>query len=320
MEYGVRHYETAERLRWFLIFIFCLLLAYPVAVSYSIPPTWKPAISAFKTHAFTTSAFWLQLPWLRVPPLGGLMIYLFWVGALFLLLKAVFLMVQVVGKYKIQAILEKHIDKRAPVHRFPTDSGPTNWNKLFPADIIHLQTDRTLFQLMYHPFRRVRLMLNHPKSFPASEGLLERERRASEVDWELLAGSWSPFQWILWALPLLAFSQVLWLLYQQSVPVLSGQGELAEILSEASVSILPFAQSLAAVIVLALAAALLKRIESLYLSSLNALLYDAFLSRIPFQSGDTVILLEAFQKSFQEIQSILRRLERSVASSTDKAP
>jgi hypothetical protein len=40
------------------------------------------------------------------------------------------------------------------------------------------------------------------------------------------------------------------------------------------------------------------------------LLYEHFLSRLPFQSSDTVVLLEALKHHFLELQLLIRRLER----------
>ncbi len=321
MAYGVQHYESVERLRWFLVFIFCALLAYPFAAFYGIASSLKEAAELFRLHAFASGSFWLHLPWLRVQPLGGLMVYLTWLALLFLLLKSAFLMVQLMGKRRISSILEKSIDKKNTPARQPPDRGTEDVSGQFSPEHILRETSSRGLQFAFHPFRRIRLMLSSPRALPASETFLEKERRASEVDWEIMNASWAPFQWILWALPLLAFSQVLWLVHEQVAPVLSGQQELQEIfIPQAYITFLPFAQALALVLLLALAAGLLKRLENLYLSSLNALIYDNFVSRLPFQSGDTIILLESLRKNFMEIQSMLRRLERSIAPSRGKNP
>ncbi len=314
MEYGVRHYESVERLRWFLIFICCALLAYPISASYSMEPSLREADALFQAGTFASGSFWLHFPWLRVRPLGGLMIYLAWFSILFLMLKAVLLTVQFVGKRRTESILKTSIDKKTTPNHQLFDSGTVNLSKIFPSEAILQQTSPKLLQLAFHPFRRLRLILDSPQAPPASEMLLEKERRASEVDWEIMSASWSPFQWILWALPLLAFLQALWLTHEQVAPLLSGQQELQEILlTRAHTIFFPLIQALALVIMLALAAGLLKRLENLYLSSLNALIYDKLISRLPLQSRDTVILLESFQKNFLEMQSMLRRLERTIA-------
>ncbi len=319
MEHGVRHYEAAERLRWFLFFLLCAFIAYPLGKLYSIPVGWELAISSFPTTAFISNAFSLQLPWLRVRPLGGLMIYLFWIGTLFLLLKSLILAVHLVGKHRIRSILEDNMEEDS-MGRLTSDTPPTGWNRIFPFDLIRYQINRGGALFIFHPFRRLRLMLNKSEELPAWEELLEKERRASEVDWEVMAGSWSPFSWILRLLPMLAFAQVLWLVHEQITPTLKGQGEIQEAVAQASVLFLPLAQALGMVIVMAMAAGLLKRLEGLYLSSVNALFYDNFLSRLPVRSNDTVILLEAFHKHFRDIQSMLGRLEKAIVSSREKKP
>lgn len=321
MEYGVQHYESVERLRWFLVFIFCALLAYPFAAFYGIASSLMEAAEMFRMHTFASGSFWLHLPWLRVQPLGGLMVYLTWLALLFLVLKSVFLVVQLMGKRRISSILENSFDEKNTPPRQPPDWGTENVSEQFSPESIMRQTSSSALQFAFHPFRRIRLMLNSPRAFPASETFLEKERRASEVDWEIMSASWTPFQWILWALPLVALSQVLWLVHDQIAPLLSGQQELQEIfIPQAYITFLPLAQALALVLPLALAAGLLKRLENLYLSSLNALIYDNFVSRLPFQSGDTIILLESLRKNSVEIQSMLRRLERSIAPSRGKNP
>ncbi len=56
-------------------------------------------------------------------------------------------------------------------------------------------------------------------------------------------------------------------------------------------------------IAFSVAAGLLRRLESFYLSGVDALFYDRFLTRLPFQSSDTPIVLEMLQKNFQELHA-----------------
>ena len=146
---------------------------------------------------------------------------------------------------------------------------------------------------------------------------MEKERRIVETDWQILWNTWTPFRWILWVLPLLAMVQTSLLLYLQVEPILTGKKELQDILAPMFGSLVPLVQIITLALVLNLASGLTKRLESLYLSNLDPLFYDRFLSRLPFQSSDTVILLDAMQKHFQELHNILRRLEQAVPAGKD---
>jgi hypothetical protein len=55
------------------------------------------------------------------------------------------------------------------------------------------------------------------------------------------------------------------------------------------------------------------RLENLYLANLDALLYDRLLSTMPIRSSDTILILEALQKHFREVNQMIERLERSVS-------
>jgi hypothetical protein len=102
-------------------------------------------------------------------------------------------------------------------------------------------------------------------------------------------------------------------------PALSGQKDLQDLLGPILTSLLPLVQLVIATVVLSLASGLLKRFENLYLSSVDGMLYDQFLSRLPFQSSDTLIILEAMERQFRELRALLKRLEQS-RSTEDKPP
>lgn len=314
MEYGVRRYEAVERLRWFLFFMLCIACAYPVAGSYTIAPHWVNPIPSLTPAKCSSLSLWLGFSWLQVEPLGSLMLYLLWIAILFILLRWIILLVHVAGKYLVKIILDRNIKRRPGVAHFSMDQSPVNWNRLFPADLMLDEINRLPLQLVFHPFRRLRLMLNSPQGFPSVEELLEKERRASETDWEVISGSWGPLRWVLWTLPFLAFLQSGWLCYLQVKPAIAGQGDVQEVVIQALSSFLPIGQAITLVVGMSIAAGLVKRLESLYLSSVDSLLYDRLLSNLPFQSRDTMLLLESFQKNFTEIQSSIRRLERSITA------
>jgi hypothetical protein len=101
------------------------------------------------------------------------------------------------------------------------------------------------------------------------------------------------------------------------MPIVSGKRELADMFGPVLTGLLPLIQIFVIMIFLKLSSSFLKRLDDLYLSNVDALLYDQLLSRLPFQSGDTLILLEALQRHFQEVHSTLRRLERSMGNEKD---
>jgi hypothetical protein len=152
------------------------------------------------------------------------------------------------------------------------------------------------------------MLSNHQHVLSADE-LTEKERRIVDIDWQVFTSSWTPFRWLLWLLPALALIQTGSIFYQHLAPALTGQKEMEEAAGPLLASLLPMGQSIALVIVFNLVSGLLKRLENLYLSDVDALFYDQFVSRVPFQSGDTVLILEALQKQFRELQTILRRIE-----------
>ncbi|NLJ26643.1 MAG: hypothetical protein GX433_01360 [Deltaproteobacteria bacterium] len=320
MEYGLRRYEAVQRLRWFLFFLFCMVFAYPVAGSYTIAsPEHFSSLSSPELGELTSLGFWFQLSWFCVDPLGKFLIYIAWVGWIFLGGRFVWLLVQYGGKIFLRNLLERYIKK--PVGTFVPvwDSASSNRAFLFPTELLLQKIRPVHFQLIFHPFRRVRLMLADSQGAFSSEDLVEKERRIAEADWQILWGAWSPFQWLLWFLPLLALIQALWLFYIQLQPALTSQKEIQNILKPAFTGFLPFAQAIVLSIIFALGSGLMKRLENLYLSNVDALIYDQFLSRLPFQSSDTLIILETLQRHFKEMQAVLRRLERSLESEKDSS-
>ena len=319
MEYGLRRYEAVQRLRWFLFFLVCLALAYSMAGTYDIsPPARFLAASSLKVNDLKSVGFWSRLSWISVEPFGWFLLYVTWVAWLFVLGRFAWLLVQYGGKLYVQDLLSRYIKKPSGSHHSGVMSSMSNHALLFPTELL-LQRIRPIHcQLIFHPFRRVHLMLTDSQGNFSSEDLVEKERRVAEADWQILWGSWSPFQWLLWLLPTLALAQAVWLVYAQMQPALSGQREVQDLLKPAFASVLPLVQAIALCIFFNLAAGLLKRFENLYLSNVDALIYDQFLSRLPFQSSDTLIILETLQRQFKEMHSALRRLERSVG--VDKEP
>lgn len=322
MEYGLRHYEAVQRLFWFVFFLVCVAIAHPVAKSYiagiAVLP---PPAAGVHFDPLKNTAFWFQLEWLRKESLLGFVIaYLGWAAVLFLAGRVVWLLVQVVGELLVKRILTATV-KSQPIRVKSTFSNsPANWERLFPAETLLRKVNRLPLSLIFHPFQRLRLMVGNPANPLSSQDLIERERRIVEADWQVFSGSWAPYRWLLWPLPVLALLQAVWLLYIQLQPALAGQRELlAETFHSLIGNVVPVAQVSALAIALHLSGGLIRRIEELYLSNVDDLLYDHFLSRLPFQSSDTVVLLEALKHHFLELQQLIRKLDRP-APSVAKTP
>jgi len=310
MEYNLRRYEAIQRLLWFLFFLACLAVAYPAAKLYqSAHSDAVNLVQGVSVEVLRSTGFWTSTDWIRVGPLGNVMVYLIWVALFFLLGRVVWLGVQFVGKHMVKNLLSETIPNAAGRAKPSLEHLPVSWERIFPVGLLLQRMDSIVLQAVFHPFQRLRLMLNNPQGILSSEELAEKERRVAEADWDILWSSWSPFRWLVWLLPVLAIGQACWLIYLHVEPAVSGQKDLQEIISSALASFLPLAQVIAIAIFFNLASGLVRRVESLYLSNVDALLYDKFLSRLPFHSSDTLILLEALQRHFKEIHNVLRRLE-----------
>ncbi len=314
MEYGLRHYEAVQRLFWFLFFLACVAIAHPVAKSYlagftHLPPT--PTGGPF--DPLKNTAFWFQLDWLRRETLlGFVIVFLGWAALLFLAGRAIWLIVQFVGELLVKRILTDTLRNHSIRTKSTFTNSPTNWERLFPAEILLAKVSRFPLPLLFHPFQRLRLMFANPVHPVSAQDMIERERRIVEADWQVFSGSWAPFRWLVWPLPLLALLQSVWLFYIQLQPALTGQRELMETFHSLIGNLVPVAQVCALAVILQLTAGLLRRIEELYLSNVDDLLYEHLLSRLPFQSSDTVVVLEALKQHFLELRQLIRTLEQPV--------
>lgn len=314
MHYGIRRYEAAQRLLWFVFFLLCLAVAYPVATlwlhahaSCALNP------QATKPAALKSCQFWSQLGWTQVDPLGRIIVYLIWVAVLFLIGHIVWLLTQYVGKHLVKNLFKAHIQDSSGRPKPVAEKPVANPGKLFPTEILLQEINHRPYQLLFLPFKRLRLMLANPQDILSAEALLDKERRIMETDWQLLWSSWAPFRWLMWLLPVLALLQTSWIFYVYLGPVLRGQQDMPDLLIPFALSLLPLAQVIVLCVVLNLLSGLLNRLENHYLSNLEGMFYDKLVSRVPFQSSDTVILLQALQRHFQEMQAVLRRLENAVS-------
>lgn len=315
MEYGTRHYEAVQRLFWFMLFLFCLLLAYPIARGYQAHfASLKSTLPALPTDAYKSADFWKQTQWLSSASMVNFAIlYLICAEVLFMAVRALWLFVQFIGVFIVKTVLHTTFADHSSKSRIAVADSPSALEKLFPSHELFRKVNRFPFSLVLHPFQRLRLMFRNPRSTLPADQLVEKERRVSEADWQILSSSWGPFRWALWPLPFLALFQSGWMLYGRLQPLLSGQQDFQAYILPLAGSFVPLVQIGLATLVLNIGAALLKRLDHLYLATVDGLLYDQFLSRLPIQSGDTLILLEAMQRHFQELRMLVRRLEKSAA-------
>jgi hypothetical protein len=321
MEYGLRRYDATQRLLWFVFFLGCLGLAYVTAPSpVPAPPDLSRVSSSLQSEVFKSPSFWFSLRRLGAEPLGKVMIYLVWVAFLFLLGRALGLMFQYAGKHYVRSLLAgstRRLDETRGSFG-PTPPSTKLEGAMRVQDLFN-KSNNFFLQVLFHPLRRLRVLLSNPQKTLSAERLAEKERRLAEVDWEILWSSWSPFRWLLRLLPLVALIQAVWVLQHQLQPALSGQKDIQELTGLVFNALLPLIQVIFLTVVFSLASGLLKRLDSFYLSGVDALFFDRFLTKLPFQSSDTPILIEMLQKNFQELQATLRGLERSLAAGRDSA-
>lgn len=252
-----------------------------------------------------------------------LIMYFIRVAILYLLVRFVWLGLQFVGKILLKEMLVSCARKPAAAIDSPSDMPVPGLGQGFPTRLLTAKLEKMPLKFIFHPFQRLRLILMDPRGVFSSEGLMEKERRIVDSDWQILWNSWSPFRWILWILPFLGLAQAMWLGYQHLVPLVSSvkdiqngtmpdSRDIQKVLNSFIFILIPLVQIVVAAVFFSLVSGLLRRIEDLYLTNLDALLYDSFLSRLPFQSGDTVVLLQALQHYFQEMHASLKRIEKAM--------
>jgi hypothetical protein len=353
MEYGLRRYEAVHRLLWFVFFIFCLAAAYFTQSPEKYPAT-SPQLKDIRATDFWTGfrgilmapppseasreklageslsepgtakqGFAEKKVPASVPApaqapsepqyLSRIMLFLVRAGIIFLVGRLLWLLVQSLGKFLLKSILTERFGAQDPA-RGKLGAGPINTEALFPRLLLLDQINRIRMGSLFHPFLRLRLMLSGVQKSVFSEELIEKERRIVDTDWQILYSSWGPFRWLLWILPLLALAQTAWFILLNVQNASATQKELLDAVHTLPNSLLPLAQAAGIVVFFKLASVFLRRMEELYLSNLDSLLYDRLLSKLPFQSNDTVIILETLQRQFQDLHWALRRLERAIQS------
>lgn len=308
MEYGLRRYEATQRLLWFLFFLVCLILAWlMVPDQLPAPQSGAPAVRSVQPEVLKSLRFWLNLHWVSMEPFGRGMLFIIWALSIFLTGRSLGLIVQYAGQFLVKNLLDTHLGADARARRSAATHAAAASNS--PATILLQRAANPFLHWIFHPFRRFLVLLTNPGVPLASERLAEKERRLAEMDWEILYSSWTPFRWLLRLLPLVGAVQTVWLLNLYLQPALSGQKDFQELFGLIFNGLFPLLQVIFLTVAFSLASGLLKRLESFYLSGVDALFYDRFLTRLPFQSSDTPVLLETLQKNFQELNAKLQYLE-----------
>lgn len=311
MTYTLRRYETSQRLWWFLFLLVSLGGGYLIRDGL-MPGPGGPAAGA---GTYRTMDFWTRRDWLSQGILGEVIVFLVGTLLFFLLCRALWLLIQFGGKASIGRILEQAL-RSLPK---PSKTNP-EWilespEKLMPAQQLFHRASRSPLRLLSIAHKRLIVLFSGHQESLSAEELTHREHRVETVDWHQISGSWESFRWMTRVLPFLALGQGIWLLYLRLQPILEGSEELADITALIAVCLLPFGQTLVLVIALYLAQGLLSRLEHYYLARLDALFYDQLLSRLPLQSSDTLMVLQAMKKHFQELQQALQRIEQRLTRS-----
>ncbi|MDR3555309.1 MAG: hypothetical protein P4L55_11185 [Syntrophobacteraceae bacterium] len=358
MSYGLRRYETLHRLWWLVFFLLCLFWA-----------SLLPGLTSAPQRAASLSdlgkiGFWTGLKGIEITSagsglvrktqigtddqalsaddssapnvlnedisaVGGWLLFLIRVAVIFLILRLIWLIVQYAGRYLLQLFMSE-IRGLEPSERGGTATGA---DAILPVQALDARIRRSVLSFVLHPFIRLRLTLSGFRGPICPENVIERERRAVEADWRILYGSWGPYRWLLWILPILGLVQTVLLLVAQfnglglmsqkealsSVkPLLDSniQKQIMDTVKPTLSLLLPFIQAAGVAVFLQLAATLLRFFEELYLSSLDAFIFDRLLSRLPVGGNDTAVILEMLQRQIKEFGAALGRLEKRLLAPT----
>ncbi len=344
MSYGLRRYETLHRLWWLVFFLLCLFLAdfFP---SFTSVPQRGPSFSDLGKLDFWTGLRGVGIisadpgqSWGtqagtgdesqtgegagapnglngNIAMVGGALLFLIRVAVIFLILRLVWLVVQYAGRYLLQLFMSE-------IRGLETsDLGGAQ--SLLPVKALDARVGRSVWSFILHPFIRLRLTLSGFHGNVSPENVLETERRAVEADWRILYGSWGPYRCILWLLPILGLAQTVLLLVAafNGIGIMSHkealnsniQKQILDTVKPTLNLLLPLIQAAGVAVFLQLASTLLRFCEELYLSSLDAFLYDRLLSRLPLVGGgDAVLILESLQRQIKEFGAALAKLEKKV--------
>ncbi|MGQ9485221.1 MAG: hypothetical protein ACUVSA_09705 [Desulfosoma sp.] len=315
MEYGIRRYESTQRLWWFCFLLMSLAAAFPVSAQ--VRSAFSPSVphASAKPHEVLQGIdFWLSAPWADQGLLGPLIFYLFGVLGACLVLRTLWLLVQVWGTFLVARALKRHV----PIDGSGKNAGHAGWlvddaTQTLPLLALARDAGRLPWSLFSLAHKRLRLLLVFDgRGTPSSDEMVHREQRLEGLDWHLVSSSWDAFRSLSRALPLLGFVQSAWAFYLWLQPVLNGSQDASSSAVEGLASLLALVHSVGATLAFGLGSGLLSRLESLYLSRLDGLFYDQLLSRMPLHSADTLVILKTLARHFHELQERLKKLEHAV--------
>jgi hypothetical protein len=257
------------------------------------------------------------------------LLFLVRAGIIFLELRLIWLLVQYAARYLLQMLMS---ESTAPGVRYG-EPGKARSEPLFPTQTFVDKIRRSPLSFFLHPFIRLKLMLSGFQKTVAAENLFEKERRVVDADWNILYGSWGPYRILFWVLPALGLAQTILLLVAQfnlgssaialapqkeafdvvkPMLGLASQKEIVDSIKPSLNLLLPLIQTAGVAIFFQLASTFLRYLEELYLFNLDSFIYDRLLSRLPLQSGDTLVILESLQGRFKELHAAIKRLESKV--------
>lgn len=314
MDYGIRRYESTQRLWWFAFLLLCLAAGLPLSTqlrSWCAAPLVTESVKP--KEILQGLSFWLSTPWASQGFMGPAIFYLAGVLAACLIFRSIWLIFQVVGTAQVSLALKKHLGS-GPQGRKPARP---EWFMENPAGVLPVerlaseaaQIPWSFFSLAH---KRLRLLVSDGRGVPSSDEMVHREQRLEGVDWHLVSSSWNAFRSINRALPLVGFVQSAWVFYLWLQPVMDGTHDVSHSAVAGIASLLALVQTVGAALAFALGSGLLSRLESLYLSRLDGLFYDQLLSRVPLHNADTLLILRTLATYFQEIQERLGKLEKAL--------
>lgn len=314
MQYGLRHYESAQRLWWFVLILLCLALAYPASGGYvKAAARLRPLdLGTIQPELLKSMDFWLQGQWIAAGPLGRVIVFLALSAWYFWVFRALWLALQGLGKWLIGRSLHQVAGELpAPAAADPTRA-TARPEALLPAEPLRRIARPRVLRILFLAHRRLYLLLSGVSRVLSSEALLQRETRLETIDWQLTASTWGPHRSLVRLLPGLALIQGGWSFYWALQPVLDGRQELQVVPALVVASLIPLVQMIALSVGLALARGLLERLEHYQLARLDGLFFDSLLSRLPLQSSDTLLLLNALERHFQQLHAAVKRLEQKL--------
>jgi hypothetical protein len=262
------------------------------------------------------------------------LLFLIRAGIIFLELRLIWLLVQYAGRYLLQILMSESGERRPPRRQ----EGQDRPEPLFPVQALADKVRRSPLSYFLHPFIRLKLMLSGVRRNISAENLFEKERRVVEADWNILYGSWGPYRMLFWILPVLGLVQTVLLLTAQFnlnpaavaiipqkealdavKPMLSltPQKEILDAIRPTLNLLLPLIQAAGAAVFFQLASTLLRYFEELYLFNLDSFIYDRLLSKLPFRSSDTLVILESLHGQYGELRASLKRLENELLPQTE---